>query len=198
MNNDPVELKQFSTSLAMNVPTLLVCLVAGVVILGRWREGSSASVRAALGFGIVLVLYFVIPLAQTMIQQLVLEPGQLASRMWTFTAFGIVGSVLHVVIYTQLLAAIYAGRPKASPSDRGSLRASGHRSREKRRQDLQDSEDCAGFLELSPLFRRSRSVGQFMKYFWGGHGASSSGWSTADELMGGFTLIYWWRAGGVG
>jgi hypothetical protein len=33
--------------------------------------------------------------------------------MWAFTAFGIVGSVLHAVIYALLLAAIYAGRPKA-------------------------------------------------------------------------------------
>jgi hypothetical protein len=98
----------------MNVPTLLVCLVAGVVILGRWREGSNASVWAALGFGLVLVLCFVMPLAQTMIQQWVLEEGQRTSRMWAFTAFGIVGSVLHAVIYTLLLAAIYAGRPKAS------------------------------------------------------------------------------------
>jgi hypothetical protein len=113
MNNDPVQLKLFLTSLAMNVPTLLVCLVAGVVILGRWREGSNASVWAAVGFGLVLVLCFVMPLAQTMIQQWVLEEGQRASRMWAFTAFGIVGSVLHAVIYALLLGAIYAGRPKA-------------------------------------------------------------------------------------
>jgi hypothetical protein len=96
----------------MNVPTLLVCFVAGVVILGRWREASNASVWAALGFGLVLVLCFVMPLAQTMIQQWVLEEGQRASRMWAFTAFGIVGSVLRAVIYALLLAAIYAGRPK--------------------------------------------------------------------------------------
>jgi hypothetical protein len=114
MNNDPVQLKLFLTSLAMNVPTLLVCLVAGVVILGRWREGSNVSVWAALGFGLFLVLCFVMPLAQTMIQQWVLEPGQRESRMWAFTAFGIVGSVLHAVIYLCLLAAIYTGRRKAS------------------------------------------------------------------------------------
>jgi len=112
MNNDPIQLKLFLTSLATNVPTLLVCLVAGVVILGRWREGSSASVWAALGFGLVLVLCFVMPLAQTIIQQWVLEDGQRASRMWAFTAFGILGSALHAIIYALLLAAIYAGRSK--------------------------------------------------------------------------------------
>jgi hypothetical protein len=47
-----------------------------------------------------------------MIQQWVLEDGQRASRMRAFTAFGIVGSVLHAVIYALLLAAVYAGRPK--------------------------------------------------------------------------------------
>ena len=97
----------------MNVPTLLVCFVAGVVILGRWREGSSASFYAALGFGLVLVLCFVMPLAQTIIQQWVFENGQRESRMWAFTAFGIAGSVLHAIVYSFLLAAIYAGRPKA-------------------------------------------------------------------------------------
>jgi hypothetical protein len=85
-------------------------LCGGVIILGRWGQAPRASVWAALGFGLVLVLCFVMPLAQTMIQQWVLEDGQRASRMWAFTAFGIVGSVLHAMIYALLLAAIYAGR----------------------------------------------------------------------------------------
>ena len=107
------QMKLFLTSLAINVPTLLVCLVAGVVILGRWREGSSASFFAALGFGLVLVLCFVMPLAQTLLQQWVFENGQRESRIWAFTAFRIAGSVLHAVIYALLLAAIYARPPKA-------------------------------------------------------------------------------------
>ncbi len=107
------QLKIFLSMFAVNVPTLLICFVAGVVILGRWREASSASLWALLGFGLVLVLCFLMPLAQTMLQQWVIENGQRASRMWAFTAFGIVGSVLHALIYALLLAAIYAGRPKA-------------------------------------------------------------------------------------
>jgi hypothetical protein len=108
-----VQMKLFFTSLAMNVPVLLVCFVAGIVILGRWREGASASVFAALGFGLVLVLCFVLPLGQTMIQHWVFEDGQREARMWALTGFGIVGSVLRAVSYALLLAAIYAGRPKA-------------------------------------------------------------------------------------
>jgi len=113
MTHDAIQLKLFLTSLAMNVPALIVCFVAGVVILSRWREGSSASLFAALGFGLLLVLCFVMPLGQTMIEQWVLENGQRESRMWAFTAFGIVGAVLRAVVYVLLLVAIYAGRPKA-------------------------------------------------------------------------------------
>jgi hypothetical protein len=106
------ELKMFLSLFAVNVPTLLVCLLAGVVILGRWREAQSAAVWAALGFGLVLILCFVMPFGQMMLQQWVFEDGQRANRMWAFTAFGIVGSVLHAMIYALLLAAIYAGRAK--------------------------------------------------------------------------------------
>jgi CDP-diglyceride synthetase len=108
-----VQMKLFFSSLAINLPVLLVCFVAGVVILGRWREGASASFFAALGFGLVLILCVVLPLGQTMIQQWVLESGQREARTWAFTVFGIVGSVLRAVSYALLLAAIYAGRPKA-------------------------------------------------------------------------------------
>jgi hypothetical protein len=107
------QLKLFFSLFAVNLPTLLVCLVAGVVILGRWGDAPSASLWALLGFGLVLVLCFVLPLGQTMIQQWVFENGQREARMWAFTAFGIVGSVLRAVSYAFLLAAIYAGRPKA-------------------------------------------------------------------------------------
>jgi hypothetical protein len=112
MNNDPIQLKLFLTSLAVNVPTVLVCFVAGVVILGRWREASNASLWALLGFGVVLALCFIMPLGQTMIQQWVFENGQREARSWAFTAFGIVGSVLRAISYALLLGAIYAGRQK--------------------------------------------------------------------------------------
>jgi hypothetical protein len=52
------------------------------------------------------------PFTQMMLQQWVLEDGQRANRMWAFTAFGILGSALHAIIYALLLAAIYAGRSK--------------------------------------------------------------------------------------
>jgi hypothetical protein len=108
------QLKTFLSMFAINVPVLLVCFVAGVVILGRWRDAPSASLWALLGFGLLVVLCFVMPLAQTILQQWMFENGQRESRMWALTAFGIVGSVLRALIYAFLLAAIYAGRPKAA------------------------------------------------------------------------------------
>jgi len=106
------QLKTFLSLFAMNLPALAVCFVAGVVILGRWRDAPRASIWALLGFGLLVVLCFVVPLGQTFLQQWVFENGQRASRMWAFTALGIVGSVLRALIYAFLLAAIYAGRPK--------------------------------------------------------------------------------------
>jgi hypothetical protein len=116
MNNDPVQLRLFLSLVAVNVPTLLVCFVAGIVILGRWGQAPRASVWALLGFGLVLILCFVMPFAQMLLQQWVFEEGQRANRMWAFTAVGVVGSLLHAVIYALLLAAIYAGRPKTGAS----------------------------------------------------------------------------------
>jgi hypothetical protein len=112
MNNDTNQLKIFLSLFAISIPTLMVCFVAGVVILAKWRQASSAALWALLGFGLLLVLCFVMPLGQTLLQQWVLESGQRESRMWAFTAFGIAGSVLHAVIYACLLVAIFAGRPK--------------------------------------------------------------------------------------
>jgi len=92
------------------VPTLLVCLVAGFVIMGRWQEAPTASFWAAMGFGVVVVFCFVLPLAHTMLQHWVLEGGARAARMWAFSALGIVGSLVHAAVYVLLLTAIYAGR----------------------------------------------------------------------------------------
>jgi hypothetical protein len=98
------------------LPTVIICLVAGVVIFSKWRQAASGSLWALLGFGLALVLCFVMPVGQIMLQHWVFQGGEQESRLWAFTAFSIVGSVLHAVVYALLLVAIYAGRskPKAS------------------------------------------------------------------------------------
>jgi hypothetical protein len=115
MIDDSVQLKIFLSLFATTLPTLLVCLVAGVVIAGRWRDARSAAPYAVFGFGLLFVLCFVMPLGQTMLQRWVLEGGMRESRMWAFTAFGFVNSALHALIYVLLLLAIFAGRPKSDP-----------------------------------------------------------------------------------
>lgn len=116
MIDDSFQLKMFLSLLATYVPTILVCLIAGIVIIARWRDAPGAAPYALLGFGLLFVLCFVIPLGQTLLQHWVIEDGQRASRMWAFTAFGFANGALHAVIYVCLLLAIFAGRPK---SERG-------------------------------------------------------------------------------
>lgn len=111
MENTNDQLRIFLSMFAVNLPTLLVCAVACVMIVGRWRQGSGHLFWAILGFGLALLLCFVVPAIQTVLQQWVFQSGERMSRAWVFSAFGIVVSVLHAAIYGCLLAAIFAGRP---------------------------------------------------------------------------------------
>jgi hypothetical protein len=111
MENTTDQLRIFLSMFAVNVPTLLVCAVACVMIVGRWRQGSRYSFWAILGFGLALLLCFVMPAIQTALQQWVFQSGERISRVWVFSAFGVFASVVHAAIYGCLLAAIFAGRP---------------------------------------------------------------------------------------
>src|SRR4051812_40372790 len=113
MNNDAFQLQMFLSLLSTSVPTIVVCVVAGMVIMARWSDAPAAAPYALFGFGLLFVLCFVMPLGQMMLQRWVFEDGQRAARMWAFTAFGFANSALHAVIYASLLLAIFAGRPKA-------------------------------------------------------------------------------------
>src|SRR5882762_2698365 len=48
--NDTDQIKPLLSLFAIQLPTLLVCFVAGVVILGRWKQGS---MWALFGFGLL-------------------------------------------------------------------------------------------------------------------------------------------------
>ena len=102
----------FLSMLAVNVPTLIVCLVAGVVILTKWQQAASAALWALLGFGLILVLCFVIPIMQAAIQPWVFQSGNAAQRVWVFSVLTVFWSVLHALGYVFLLVAVFAGRPK--------------------------------------------------------------------------------------
>ena len=110
MNSAPEPFQMFLSMFATQLPTLFVCLVAGLVIVNRWKSASSASLWALLGFGLALILCFAMPIGQTLLQQWVFQGGQPELRMWTFRAFAVVGSVLHAGVYALLLVGVYAGR----------------------------------------------------------------------------------------
>jgi hypothetical protein len=114
--NSTDQFRLFLTMFLMNLPTLLVCLVAGVVILTKWRQASSGSLWALLGFGLLFFLCFATPLGQAVLRSWVFQGAMRESRMWALSAFSIILSVLHAAVYALLLAAIFAGRPKTNAS----------------------------------------------------------------------------------
>ena len=110
MNNTD-EIKTFVSLFAAYLPRVIICLVALVVIFAKWREARGGALWALLGFGLALILCFVMPIGQTMLQHW-FQGGDRESRMWAFSAFGLMVSVLQAIIYVFLLVAIFAGRPK--------------------------------------------------------------------------------------
>lgn len=119
MNNTD-QLKLLLSTFAVQVPTLLVCFVAGVVILGKWKEGSKGSAWALLGFGLAALLCFAVPAAQTAAQGWVSRSGHRAIEGASVMAgISIVWSVLRAVSYALLLIAVFAGRPTSPPATFG-------------------------------------------------------------------------------
>ena len=113
--NNADEIKTLFSTFAVYLPRIIICLVACVVIVAKWKEARGGALWALLGFGLALVLCFAMPVGQTMIQHWVMD-GDRAGRIWAFSAFGMFGSVLQGVIYLFLLVAIFAGRPKSDPA----------------------------------------------------------------------------------
>ena len=121
MNTTPDQFKLFLSMFAMHLPTLLVCLVAGVVILTKWKLASTGSLWALLAFGLALLLCFAMPIGQTLLQQWVFQSGEQERRLWAFSTFAIAGSLLHAVVYALLLVAVFAGRSKPGVATHASL-----------------------------------------------------------------------------
>jgi hypothetical protein len=115
MNNTD-QIKLLLSMFAIQLPTLLVCFVAGVVILGRWKEGSNGSMWALFGFGLAAVLCFAVPVAQTAVQDWVSHRGHTTIEGASVMAgISMVWSVLRAVTYALLLIAVFAGRSTSPP-----------------------------------------------------------------------------------
>jgi hypothetical protein len=115
MNNTD-QIKLLISLFAIQVPTLLVCFVAGVVILGRWKQCSKASMWALLGFGLAAVLCFTVPASQTALQEWARQSGRTAAQSASVMAgISMVWSLLRAVSYALLLIAVFAGRSTSPP-----------------------------------------------------------------------------------
>ncbi|HEX3420661.1 MAG TPA: hypothetical protein VHT01_05500 [Candidatus Udaeobacter sp.] len=118
--NNTGQLQLLLSTFAIQVPTLLVCLVAGVVILGKWKEGSKGSLWALLGFGLAAFLCFAVPVAQIAVQGWISHSGHTAIQSASAMAgISIVWSVLRAISYALLLIAVFAGRPTSLPATFG-------------------------------------------------------------------------------
>jgi hypothetical protein len=116
MNNTD-QLKLLLSTFAIQLPTLLVCFVAGVAILGKWKEGSKGSLWALLGFGLAAFLCFAVPIAQTAVQGWISHSGHTAIESASVMAgISIVWSVLRALSYALLLIAVFAGRATSPPA----------------------------------------------------------------------------------
>jgi hypothetical protein len=114
--NNADEIKTLFSTFAVYLPRVIICLVACIVIVAKWREARGGALWALLGFGLALILCFVMPVGQNMIQHWVFQDSDRAGRMWAFSMWGMVGSALQVVVYLFLLIAIFAGRSKTDPA----------------------------------------------------------------------------------
>jgi len=118
MNNTD-QIKLLLSMFAIQLPVLLVCFVAGVVILGKWKQGSSGSIWALLGFGLATILCFAVPVAQTAAQDWVRRGGHsMVESASVMAGISIVWSVLRAVSYALLLIAVFAGRSTSPPVSR--------------------------------------------------------------------------------
>jgi hypothetical protein len=108
--NAPDPISIFLSITSLQLPTLIVCLVACIVTFTKWKLGSRGSVWALSGFGLVVFLSIAIPVVQTILQIWAYQSGHQAQIRWVYPTFFIIWSVLHAVSYVFFLVAIFAGR----------------------------------------------------------------------------------------
>ena len=111
-------LKIYLSMFVSQLPILIVCLEAVVVILAKWRHAARGAPWALAGFGFGLFLCIAMPLVHAAVQRWFVQSGAAASRDWVFAAVGIVSAGLYAAVYALLLAAVLAGRPAPSAAAR--------------------------------------------------------------------------------
>jgi hypothetical protein len=111
------QLKFFLSQFVTQLPVLFVCLIAGVMLLVKWKQASPGSLWAMLGFGLTLILCIIIPIVQAAVQNWILQNGgPLSQRMTVLSGFSFLWSLLRAVGYALILAGVLAGRPAPRPA----------------------------------------------------------------------------------
>ncbi len=105
-----VTLSMFLTQL----PVLIVCFTAAVVVLMKWKQGGAGSIWALLGFGLAVFLGVAIPVVQGAAQFWMHQGDNVAQRASILGALGFVWSFLRAATYALLLIAVFAGRSNSN------------------------------------------------------------------------------------
>lgn len=109
--NNSTQLTTLLSLFAGQSPILIVSVLGCLIVGVRRTELSGAASWAILGFGLSILLCVVIPVAQMLVQNWVMESGQnVAQRASIFTILAVVWSLLRAASYALLLIAIIAGR----------------------------------------------------------------------------------------
>ena len=113
MQNVGISLQMILSTLAMQLPTTLIVLAACIVVLMRWRHLGRGAIWALAGFGLALVLGFVVPVVQSLVQSWVIQAHELAhKRAIVLSGLSIIWSLLRAATYVLLLLALLAGRER--------------------------------------------------------------------------------------
>ena len=109
--NDSAQLTALLSLFVAQLPILLVSVLGCLVVGVRRNELSTASSWAFMGFGLSVLLCVLIPVAQMLVQNWVMDSGHsMAQRASVFTVLAVVWSLLRAASYALLLMAIITGR----------------------------------------------------------------------------------------
>lgn len=117
--SDPSVLSQVPGIFLGNLPAVIVFLVAIGITLAWRARAPRASCWALAGFGLLLILSLLMPVAHRLVARWALPAGGEEPRLWAMQALSGVGSLLYGLAHLPLLAAIFAGRTRPGQAGPG-------------------------------------------------------------------------------
>ena len=111
--SDPGQMTVLVSMFVAQLPVLIVSVLGCVIVASRRNELGAAASWALMGFGLSVVLCVLIPVAQLLVQNWVMQGGaSVAQRASMLTVLALVWSVARAVSFGLLLLAIVAGRQR--------------------------------------------------------------------------------------